>query len=75
MDDRVDLTVGGLMRELQEIAFRYGNDTPVAVPTAADADYEQATAPIVLHARRGPAPDEGDLFHIDRNGAPVAVIL
>lgn len=74
MNDRIDLTVGGLMRELQEIAFRYGNDTPVVVPTAADADYEQATAPIVLHARRESAPDDWDLFHIDPTGEAAAVI-
>ena len=74
MDDRVDLTVGGLMRELQEIAFRYGNDTPVVIPTTADADYEQATAPIVLHARREVVADDWDLFHVDPTEEAVAVI-
>lgn len=74
-DDRIHLTVGGLMRELQEIASRYGSDTPVAVPTTADADYEQAVAPIVMHAEQEPVPDDWDLFHVDPNGAPVAVIL
>lgn len=74
MDDRTDLTVGGLMRELQEIAFRYGNDTPVALPTTADADYEQATAPIILHAKREAVPDDWDLFHVDPTGNAVAVI-
>lgn len=73
-DDRTDLTVGGLMRELQEIAFRYGNDTPVILPTTADADYEQATAPIVLHAKREEGPDDWDLFHITPTGEAVAVI-
>lgn len=74
MDDRTHLTVGGLMRELQEIAFRYGNDTPVALPTTADADYEQATVPIILHARREAVPDDWDLFHVDPAGGAVAVI-
>lgn len=74
MDDRVDLTIGGLMRELQEIAFRYGNDTPVVLPTTADADYEQATAPIVMHAKREEVPDDWDFFHIDPAGEAVAVI-
>lgn len=74
MDDRTDLTVGGLMRELQEIASRYGNDTPVVLPTTADADYEQATAPIILHAKREVAPDDWDLFHVDPTGEAVAVI-
>lgn len=73
-DDRVDLTVGGLMRELREIAIRYGNDTPVVIPTMADADYEQATAPIVMHARCSPVPDDWDLFHVDPTGEAVAVI-
>ena len=74
MDDRVNLTVGGLMRELQEIATRYGNDTPVVIPTLTDADYEQATAPIVMHGRRQTVPDDWDLFHVDPAGSPVAVI-
>lgn len=74
MEDRINLTVGGLMRELQEIALRYGNDTPVVVPTTADADYEQATAPIVMHAEREQTPDDWDLFHVSPTGEAVAVI-
>ena len=74
MDDRIYLTVGGLMRELQEIAFRYGNDTPVAVLTRADADYEQATVPIVMHGRRELVAGDWDLFHVSPDGEPVAVI-
>ena len=74
MDDRIYLTVGGLMRELQEIAFRYGNDTPVVTPTTADADYEQAVAPFIMHARREPVPDDWDLFHVHPGGSPVMVI-
>ena len=74
MDDRVNLTIGGLMRELQELAFRYGNDTPVVIPTTADADYEQATAPIILHAKREEVPGDWDLFHADPTSEAVAVI-
>lgn len=74
MDDRVNLTVGGLMRELQELAFRYGNDTPVVIPTLADADYEQATAPIIMHAKREEVPSDWDFFHVDPAGEAVAVI-
>lgn len=73
MDDRYHLTVGGLLRELQEIAFRYGN-IPIVVPASGDADYEQATAPLVMHARREPVPDDWDLFHVAPDGEPVAVI-
>nr|DAM75874.1 MAG TPA: hypothetical protein [Caudoviricetes sp.] len=74
MDDRIYLTVGGLMRELQEIALRYGNDTPIVTPTSADADYEQAVAPFIMHARREPVTDDWDLFHVEPDGNPVAVI-
>ena len=74
MNDQVNLTVGELLRELQEIAFRHGNDTPVVLPTTADADYEQATAPIVMHAKREAMPDDWDLFHVDPTGETVAVI-
>lgn len=73
-DDRIYLTVGGLMRELQEIAFRYGNDTPIVVHALTDADYEQATVPIVMHARREPVPDDWDLFYVVPDGDPVVVI-
>lgn len=72
-DHRINLTVSGLLCELQEIASRYG-DIPVVIPTMADADYEQATAPIVMHARREPVPADWDLFHGDPTGESVAVI-
>ena len=74
IDDRIYLTIGGLMRELQELASRYGNDVPVVTHTEADADYEQCTAPIIMHARREPVHDDWDLFHIDPTGEAVAVI-
>lgn len=75
MEDQINLTVGGLMRALQDIASRYGNDTPVVIPSVADADYEQATAPIIMHATREPVPDDWDLFHVDpAAGEAVAVI-
>ena len=70
----VQLTVGRLLHDLQEIAFRYGNDTPVVIPTMADADYEQATTPIVMHARRESVSGDWDLFHIDPAGEAAAVI-
>lgn len=67
------LTVKGLARELQDVAARYG-DIPIVVLSLADADYEQATAPIVMHARREPVPGDWDLFHGDPTGEAVAVI-
>lgn len=73
MDGRTYLTVSGLARELLEVADRYGN-IPIVVPTRADADYEQATTPIVMHARREPVAGDWDLFHVEPGGEPVAVI-
>lgn len=72
-DNRNYLTVDGLMRELQEIASRHGN-IPVVVHSSADADYEQATAPIVTHGRREVVPGDWDLFHVEPDGEPVVVI-
>lgn len=73
MDDRINLTVDGLMRELREIADRYGN-IPVVIHTPSDADYEQATAPIVMHGKREPMINDWDLFYVDPAGEPMAVI-
>lgn len=73
MDNRTYLTVEGLMGELQEIAARYG-DIPVVTATTADADYEQATAPFIMHASREPVPNDWDLFHVTPDGEAVAVI-
>lgn len=73
MDNRTHLTVSGLMGELLDIVCRYG-DIPVVISTTADADYEQATAPIVMHAGREPVPDDWDLFRINPDGEAVAVI-
>lgn len=72
-DDGIHLTVSGLARELQEIADRYGN-IPVVVPATADADYEQATTPIVMHAEREAVPGDWDLFNVDPTGEAVVVI-
>lgn len=74
VDSTTHLTVGALMRELQEIASRHGNDTPVVSFAGRAAEYEQATTPVVLHARREPVPDGWDLFHVDPDGEAVVVI-
>lgn len=73
MNDRIYLTVNGLMCELQEIAGRYGN-VPVVTPTAADADYEQATVPFIMHAKREVVPGDWDLFRVTPTGEAVVVI-
>lgn len=74
MDDQTNLTVGGLMRSLQDIANRYGNDTPIVIPTLADADYEQATAPFIMHAKIDDTTDDRPLFKVHPTGEAVAVI-
>lgn len=73
MDNRIYLTVDGLMCELQKIADRHGN-IPVVTPSTAAADYEQATVPIVMHAKREVVHDDWDLFHVTAGGEPVMVI-
>lgn len=73
-DGVVQLTVGRLLRDLQDVAFRYGNDTPIVIPTTADADYEQAAPITVLHADRHPVRDDWDLFTANPAGEAVAVI-
>lgn len=73
-NDQVDLTVGGLLRALQDIANRYGNDTPVALPSLSDADYEQATGPIVMHAKADDTTCDWTLFKIDPAGKTIVVI-
>ena len=70
----MNITLGGLIHDLQEIASRYGNDVAVASYTGTDADYEQVTAPIVLHAVRESVPDDWDLFRVDADGEVVVVI-
>ena len=73
MDNRIYLTVNGLMRELQEIADRYGN-IPVVIPATTDADYEQATVPFIMHTKRKVVHDDWDLFRISPTGEAVVVI-
>ena len=75
MNDPINLTVGGLLRALRDIASYYGNDTPIDIPTLTDADSERAAAPIIMHAERGVVADDWDLFRVDPSaGKAVAVI-
>ena len=60
------LTIGQLMGQLQDAAFRYGNDTPVGVLAAGGLDYEQAGALSIINTTKA--------GHVDPNGIPVAVI-
>lgn len=74
MNGQVNLTVGGLMRALQDIADRYGNDAPVVVPSVLDADYEQATVPFVLRAKADDTSGDWPLFEVDPTGEAIVVI-
>lgn len=57
------LTIGRLMKQLQDAAFRYGNDTPIAVIGAGGLDYAQAAALSIINTVKA-----------DHAGTPMAVI-
>ena len=67
------LTIGQLMGQLQDAAFRYGNDTPVAV-LAGGAGYEQAGALSIVAAAKTGRVGGWDQYQADPAGTPVAVI-
>lgn len=68
------LTIGQLMRQLQDAAFRYGNDTPVAVIADGRLGYEQGDALSIINVIKTGRRDSWDQYQADRNGTPVAVI-
>ena len=69
------LTIGQLMGQLQDAAFRYGNDTPVAVLGGGGLDYEQADALTILNTVKTGHVGGWDQYRADPDGAPMAVIL
>lgn len=68
------LTVGRLMGQLQDVAFRYGNDTPVAVLAGGGIGYEQADGLLVVDAVKTGHAGGWDQYRADAGGAPMAVI-
>lgn len=68
------LTIGRLMGQLQDAAFRYGNDTPVAVPAGHDIGYEQADGLLIVNAVKTGHAGGWDQYRADTDGAPMAVI-
>lgn len=72
--DTSSLTVGKLMGQLQDAAFRYGNDTPVAVLAGGGLDYEQADALSVVNTIKTGRVGGWDQYRADPDGAPMAVI-
>ena len=68
------LTIGQLLGQLQDAAFRYGNDTPIAVLAGGELDYEQAAALSVVNTTRTGRVGGWDQYRADPNGTPMAVI-
>lgn len=67
------LTIGRLMGQLRDAAFRYGNDIPVAV-RAGGVGYEQAGALSVVDVTKTGRVGGWDQYQANSAGAPVAVI-
>ena len=68
------LTIGRLMGQLQDAAFRYGNDTPVAVIAGGGIGYEQADGLLVLNTVKTGHAGGWDQYRADTAGTPMAVI-
>ncbi len=67
------LTIGQLMGQLQDAAFRYGNDTPVAI-LGGGLDYEQADALAIINTVKTGRAGGWDQYRADGDGTPMAVI-
>lgn len=68
------LTVGQLMEQLQDAAFRYGNDTPVAVIADGGLGYERGDALSIINTIKTGRRGCWDQYQADRNGTPMAVV-
>lgn len=68
------LTIGRLMGQLQDAAFRYGNDTPVAVIADGGCGYERGDALSVINAVKTGGRAGLGQYQADRAGTPMAVI-
>ena len=68
------LTIGRLMGQLQDAAFRYGNDTPVAVLAGGGIGYEQAAGLAVIKTAKTGHTGGWDQYQADTAGTPMAVI-
>lgn len=68
------LTVGRLMGQLQDVAFRYGNDTPIAVLAGGGVGYEQADGLAVIKTVKTGHAGGWDQYRADTDGTPMAVI-
>lgn len=68
------LTVGRLMGQLQDAAFRYGNDTPIAVIAGGGIGYEQADGLLIVNTVKTGHAGGWDQYRADTEGTPMAVI-
>lgn len=68
------LTIGRLMGQLQDAAFRYGNDTPVAVIAGGGIGYEQGDGLLVVNTVKTGHAGGWDQYRADTTGSPMAVI-
>lgn len=68
------LTIGRLMGQLQDAAFRYGNDTPIAVIAGGGIGYEQGDGLLVVNTVKTGHAGGWDQYRADTNGTPMAVI-
>lgn len=68
------LTIGRLMGQLQDAAFRYGNDTPIAVLAGGGVGYEQADGLRIVNTAKTGRAGGWDQYRDDTDGSPMAVI-
>lgn len=68
------LTIGRLMGQLQDAAFRYGNDTPVAVIAGGGVGYEQGDGLLVVRTVKTGSAGGWGQYRADTDGTPMAVI-
>ena len=68
------LTVGRLMGQLQDVAFRYGNDTPIAVLAGGGVGYEQADGLAIVKTVKTGRAGGWDQYRADSDGSPMAGI-
>nr|DAM75867.1 MAG TPA: dCTP deaminase dUTPase [Caudoviricetes sp.] len=68
------LTIGRLMGQLQDAAFRYGSDTPVAVIAGGGIGYEQGDGLLVVNTVKAGHVGGWDQYRADSAGTPMAVI-
>lgn len=68
------LTIGRLMGQLQDAAFRFGNDAPIAVIAGGGIGYEQADGLSVIRTVKTGHAGGWDQYRADTAGTPMAVI-